>query len=1444
MKFVFCRFLGRAVACGFIFLIAQPANAQPAGNSAFVDFVEAVRVGDVAAVKRSLAAGQDVNMPDASAHKLPPLFHAYATRQFAVARVLIEGGANIRDARVLGVFPLGWAARAGDVEGVRLMLSKGADPRAVWEDPVYNYRGKTAIEEALAWGRLEVVKELEKAGVPWTGNSRGAYALFLACRSGDGATVEHLLANGADVNTPHMGNLPLNYAASMGDLPLIKLLLAKGAQVNGVSEGPALMQSWEGYRRTALMSAVIHSKPEAVSLLLQNGADPRALGNLAIQWADLMGDEQAFALLRGARAPLPEPFAYRAWLGRPGSEGAAPAEASRKSGAVSAPLTLNFPGAPRAVKGAALARETKFAIITTETALDNAESLLAVRLSQVENAVVLERRQLRAVLKERALTQNFGRSPVENSRLGQLLGADALVFLRSYVIEGVRMAEARIVSVSTGLVTAAMTTDLAENRMDAWAADVAGRCAADGERLFTKPDAARLVAVVPFTAALNNASSRELERQLELSVALRLAQLPGVFLVEREDLTRLQAEGRTEERALLNGSWVVQGAIEQSLNDATVSLRLAMKPGMGGAVRELKAAGTADAPWALSAAAVTAAAEVLDARPGPSWAAKDEAAEFLKQAEGFLGRRMWQEAEMTATAARALGRDDDRVRNIRIQAAANRILFSSNYYDEAKRKQGGLSGPAELVSRRAPLLMSVADDRELQPDDYFEKAGLVLDLLEPTLERTDATIAGKPYAEWVCGRVWDAATQALRVTEALSYQSEYGERRAELRGRLLALSTKAMQQARARRDAKALHSLIALRCKHLCWWIKDDAGFQAEVLRLLGEAKGWPPPLSEHAVWGPVFMIAEEHMAIVSGRASESWVRLVQSMAKSTDVRERFFGAGLQALDDQRNTRIESAVPLMMQDFKALVEIDQSIPARVLAVSYKPGPEPSEGSPFECWYYQQTQDLFANTAYSGVFSSFHMWIPAASVQRLLPEKRQFYVPLAIRRFTLIGTRGPSGYFKPMSSRELTREEATALNAASEQAKLKFEPLIALYPEVKSAVYAIGLATFKEAAGEKQANWFTAAPVVMRAPRMPFEQQISGIPEENKDRMSSGLGEKSFRDFDQNVWFVGQLYGRTAVYAFSEDGTPGDEVWGPSEQTLGYRFYVNASIMGRADRSSRYIAGAGSRIYPDGRGAEKALILYDATTKTWKDWVPPQTYNEVHDLKLFGNTLVYTFLNNPLMNAAGSKASDDNEKRGDPLFGVMRYDIATGKHDLLVSNRRNPAESPIDGPGRENRQIIRVSAEEFMIGKSETHVFNTQTGTWRPVTPEDRTRAKRFNDQQLVIGAAGTYWWAAFDRKKGLVLTEARRPNTRFVVIPMTFEDTDALTKRLLPYRTMHYGFTRAIEGQTAEPVITPQGVVLKTGPAYYWMPKAQLNAIVTEALKPADKSGDQGSGGK
>ncbi len=124
-------------------------------NHEMHDFGMVCRRGDVAAVRRLLEEGADVNQIDTAGWT--PLMNASAAGHVQVAGLLIDSGAdvNYRD-QERGMTALMLAALLGETEVVRLLLDKGADIDAK------NHDGETAQDVARAYEFFDIVDLLLK----------------------------------------------------------------------------------------------------------------------------------------------------------------------------------------------------------------------------------------------------------------------------------------------------------------------------------------------------------------------------------------------------------------------------------------------------------------------------------------------------------------------------------------------------------------------------------------------------------------------------------------------------------------------------------------------------------------------------------------------------------------------------------------------------------------------------------------------------------------------------------------------------------------------------------------------------------------------------------------------------------------------------------------------------------------------------------------------------------------------------------------------------------------------------------------------------------------------------------------------------------------------------------------------------------------------------------
>jgi len=171
-------------------LIAQGADVNLEDGEGWTPLMWAALKGHPAVMKALLDSGAEVDLPDGGANGWTALMFALHHDQHEAVRLLLDSGADVNFKNRSGMTPLmiatGDYETQGSAETVRMLMERGADPhmRARW--------GGTALTNAVAWNRIEIVKVLlEKAPDLKLGDDlAGQIALFFARMRGS----EKLLA--------------------------------------------------------------------------------------------------------------------------------------------------------------------------------------------------------------------------------------------------------------------------------------------------------------------------------------------------------------------------------------------------------------------------------------------------------------------------------------------------------------------------------------------------------------------------------------------------------------------------------------------------------------------------------------------------------------------------------------------------------------------------------------------------------------------------------------------------------------------------------------------------------------------------------------------------------------------------------------------------------------------------------------------------------------------------------------------------------------------------------------------------------------------------------------------------------------------------------------------------------------------------------------------------
>ncbi len=208
------RIRGIAVAAlaGFISGIWMTSYARAEENGMTTALVEAVAAGDVDKVAAELGRGAPLEQRDAA--KRTPLMVATRKDMVAIARRLIEAGADVNAKDNIRDTPFLYAGAEGRNEILKLILATG---KAKLDDT--NRYGGNALIPAAHHGHPETVRILLEAGLDVNHvNNLGWTALIEAVILGDGGPVYReivglLLEGGADPRIADKdGITPLEHA--------------------------------------------------------------------------------------------------------------------------------------------------------------------------------------------------------------------------------------------------------------------------------------------------------------------------------------------------------------------------------------------------------------------------------------------------------------------------------------------------------------------------------------------------------------------------------------------------------------------------------------------------------------------------------------------------------------------------------------------------------------------------------------------------------------------------------------------------------------------------------------------------------------------------------------------------------------------------------------------------------------------------------------------------------------------------------------------------------------------------------------------------------------------------------------------------------------------------------------------------------------------------------
>ncbi len=245
----------------------------------------AIEAKDEKRVNAAIHSGASINSLSYSSDS--PLFRASSEGSANIVMRLISNGADLTASDVRGDTVLDYAARAGQIDTLILLMSVGVEFKG--KSNVY---GETVLHSSAGAGKAKAAELLIKKGMDVdVRDFSGQSALHFAAHEGSLETINLLISKGADVNAKDAeGDTPLHEAVNAGKLDAVALLIEKGAVASA--------QNISGV--FPIHRAVLKGNLAIVNLLIKNGAKVNVKSNSGttpLHGAAFSADESMVRLL-------------------------------------------------------------------------------------------------------------------------------------------------------------------------------------------------------------------------------------------------------------------------------------------------------------------------------------------------------------------------------------------------------------------------------------------------------------------------------------------------------------------------------------------------------------------------------------------------------------------------------------------------------------------------------------------------------------------------------------------------------------------------------------------------------------------------------------------------------------------------------------------------------------------------------------------------------------------------------------------------------------------------------------------------------------------------------------------------------------------------------------------------------------------------------------------
>lgn len=313
----------------------------------------------------------------------------------------------------------------------------------------------------------------------------------------------------------------------------------------------------------------------------------------------------------------------------------------------------------------------RWAILTSVELRDEGfADLLTVRLSQTQGIKLVEREAIDRVLAELRVNATGLVDPAKAVEFGRLVAADVILYAERDARAKPVVVRLRLIETRTGV--RFLDTLVADRDTEKLVDEAVAECQVAAQQvLATKPDERRFVGLLGITSEQTESLDAE-RRTLETFLEVDLARLPGVVMLEREQLRHLTAERDLTglDLQLRASTFVIEGGLRREYRPDRYQLTLKVTRLSSGESQVLRLSSDDGKLLSLRASALNGLAQVWEKKPLPSRHndTQSEAAKITLRRDWLRANKRYTEAVRMAEAAFALSPTDE-------NALAGRVVF-------------------------------------------------------------------------------------------------------------------------------------------------------------------------------------------------------------------------------------------------------------------------------------------------------------------------------------------------------------------------------------------------------------------------------------------------------------------------------------------------------------------------------------------------------------------------------------------------------------------------------------------------------------------------------------------------------------------------------------------------------------------------------------------------